>query len=484
MSNTNTTIHVSNISSAIQKHHLEELFGACGQCDITDLVNDSINNTQSCDVIYSKIEDSKAALFLNAVPLGDKNIQVRYKYDNNDNNNAAVNDTQQQLQSSDNNQYTISSTSINSNSTGITDNGINNNNNNNNKYNLDTLHSTSVDHNNPASRTIYVGNLSPLVDETILHDYFNACGSITQIKFGQYDPSISMNRYAFIEFDTYNGCQQAKLLNGMKLAERPLKIGNALNSITNKKDNTSTTTRTHRTHNNNNKSDAIKVINEKLGLDNDLDDVEKQRASEAMRKVKQAQQRLAAKALGATTITDNVINNNNIDNANAADTSTNNQAANTTPTNTTTDNHLSNTNTTTTTTTQPTDNSTRRSPSPVRGLHSPSRSRSHTRSHSRSISRRSRSPDYYSRRRYEDIRDTRYNSRDRYYDRRDYRYDDNRYSDRRYDDSYRYSSHSRSPRYGRNDSSSYNRSYRDYSNKPNNNKPGMIWDGYVWREAK
>ncbi|KAJ3195954.1 Protein srek1IP1 [Irineochytrium annulatum] len=72
------------------------------------------------------------------------------------------------------------------------------------------------------SRTIYAGNITGMVTEKELTEFFAACGPIAYLKMAG-DPNIGA-RFAFIEFvATPEGALQALQLNGYLLGDRQLK---------------------------------------------------------------------------------------------------------------------------------------------------------------------------------------------------------------------------------------------------------------------
>ena len=358
------TISVSNISLQIEQHHLHELFSACGVCTVQQLYVQPNGTSKSCIVAFNNPDECKAATFLNGVPLGDKLIDVKLGDDNNDTTTTTTTTTTTQS-----NTY--------------------NNNTANNQSNANTIDNASQSN----SSTVYVGNLSPIVDDAILLQYFSTVGPVVSVKFGSSDGTL--NRYAFIEFRSVSSATIAKQLNGSILADRPMKISSANQSTKSSKPSSS-------------------VYNENMIVNNvNLSEVEKQRAEAAMQKVREAQARLAAKAAGLQSIATTpqsptpAPSNYTTTSTIVPPQSTKTYSPNSVPAQVT---HSA----------SPVITHNRLDQSPPRDLRSPSPIRSHSRSHSANRGSYSRSPSppprYRSRERSGD-RD-RYNSYDRRYRRR------------------------------------------------------------------
>lgn len=71
------------------------------------------------------------------------------------------------------------------------------------------------------SRTVYIGNISSVVTEQELTHHFAACGPVAYVKMAG-DPA-QPTRFAFLEFATVAGAHAALSMNGLILADRPLK---------------------------------------------------------------------------------------------------------------------------------------------------------------------------------------------------------------------------------------------------------------------
>ncbi|KAJ2661525.1 hypothetical protein GGH99_006940, partial [Coemansia sp. RSA 1285] len=71
------------------------------------------------------------------------------------------------------------------------------------------------------SRTIYVGNIASWVAEQQLMDFFAVCGPVAYVKMA--GDGMQPTRFAFVEFADVQTAQAALQMNGMMLADRPLK---------------------------------------------------------------------------------------------------------------------------------------------------------------------------------------------------------------------------------------------------------------------
>ncbi|KAJ2660713.1 hypothetical protein IWW48_002810 [Coemansia sp. RSA 1200] len=79
------------------------------------------------------------------------------------------------------------------------------------------------------SRTIYVGNIASWVGEQQLMDFFAVCGPVAYVKMA--GDGMQPTRFAFVEFADVQTAQAALQMNGMMLADRPLKVNHSKNSI-------------------------------------------------------------------------------------------------------------------------------------------------------------------------------------------------------------------------------------------------------------
>jgi hypothetical protein len=84
------------------------------------------------------------------------------------------------------------------------------------------------------ARTIYVGNLNPMIKDNHLRQFFSACGEINHVKV----VGDSSQRHGFIEFKLLSSVATAMSLNGTQLGDRVIKVNHANNPIV--KDTTET----------------------------------------------------------------------------------------------------------------------------------------------------------------------------------------------------------------------------------------------------
>ncbi|KAJ2539344.1 hypothetical protein EV175_006357, partial [Coemansia sp. RSA 1933] len=79
------------------------------------------------------------------------------------------------------------------------------------------------------SRTIYVGNIASWVGEQQLMDFFSTSGPVAYVKMA--GDGMQPTRFAFVEFADVRNAQAALQMNGMMLADRPLKVNHSKNAI-------------------------------------------------------------------------------------------------------------------------------------------------------------------------------------------------------------------------------------------------------------
>ena len=83
------------------------------------------------------------------------------------------------------------------------------------------------------ARTIYVGNLNPMIQSEHLHEFFGVCGNVNLVKIAGNSTNPQAARYGFVEFETLEAARAAYNLSGHFLLDRPIKIGPAKNAILN-----------------------------------------------------------------------------------------------------------------------------------------------------------------------------------------------------------------------------------------------------------
>ncbi|KAJ2777060.1 hypothetical protein H4R18_005347 [Coemansia javaensis] len=79
------------------------------------------------------------------------------------------------------------------------------------------------------SRTVYVGNIAARTTEQELMDFFSACGPVAYVKMA--GDGLQPTRFAFVEFAEFATAQAALQMNGMRLADRALKVNHSKNAI-------------------------------------------------------------------------------------------------------------------------------------------------------------------------------------------------------------------------------------------------------------
>ncbi|KAJ2890184.1 hypothetical protein IWW38_004273, partial [Coemansia aciculifera] len=79
------------------------------------------------------------------------------------------------------------------------------------------------------SRTIYVGNIAANVSDQQVMDFFSVCGPVAYVKMA--GDGLQPTRFAFVEFADMTTAQSALQMNGMVLADRPLKVNHSKNAI-------------------------------------------------------------------------------------------------------------------------------------------------------------------------------------------------------------------------------------------------------------
>ena len=91
------------------------------------------------------------------------------------------------------------------------------------------------------ARTIYVGNLNPMIQVDHLKEFFSVCGAVNLVKIAGNSTNPQAARYGFVEFETTEPAHAAYNLSGHFLLDRPIKIGPARNAILNPHPSTKST---------------------------------------------------------------------------------------------------------------------------------------------------------------------------------------------------------------------------------------------------
>ncbi|KAL1920554.1 uncharacterized protein VTP21DRAFT_931 [Calcarisporiella thermophila] len=112
------------------------------------------------------------------------------------------------------------------------------------------------------ARTVYIGNLSSSLPEEEIIRFFSNCGPVAYLKMS--GDATQPTRFAFMEFATLEGARAAMEMTGTILADRPIKVNHSKNPISKPQPNFSSPA-----------------------------------ASEAMRRVREAQQRISNKIRSA-----------------------------------------------------------------------------------------------------------------------------------------------------------------------------------------
>jgi RNA recognition motif-containing protein len=247
------SIIVTNISPLLELVHLKELFECCGPISKSSIQKDAEGKPSSCRLTFKDPAHAKAAIFLSGTPLGDRSLQVSADMPQNNNSlpAAAVTNVANNLVLP----ITLPGTGLNTNTATVTIPGMNS-----------TLNTQKRA--DEVLRTVYVGNLGPQIEAEILKQFFSACGEISFVKIA--GASDNASRYAFIEFKELGHAAMAMQLTGSMLGDRQIKVGKANNPI-------------------------VKPASE------EPDPEENQRKiDDAMKKVREAQAKLAEKLVGDT----------------------------------------------------------------------------------------------------------------------------------------------------------------------------------------
>lgn len=187
---------VTNICPQLDDTHIRELFECCGK-----IASLTMSSTQPrfCEITFADSAHAKAASFLSNTPLGDRNLQVVIKENTPAPMPAAVAPTNEEEMFGD-------------------------------PMLSGPLRVAAEKRMREIACTIYVGNVDCSVDEDTFRKFFAPCGPIAHVKIAG-DTLGKPSRFGFIEYLEPEHAQAAIGLNGAVLADRPLKVGKANNSI-------------------------------------------------------------------------------------------------------------------------------------------------------------------------------------------------------------------------------------------------------------
>jgi len=215
-------VEITGISSTLDESHLRELFECCGTIKSLTM-SLSPEMTRVCHIDFLNRQEAEAAAMLTGTPLGDKNLRVIMKTEE----EAAT--IQGEGKADPPAKPLTNSSQV--------------------EEAFNKLQEWSKPPSNPVflekskvreeelARTIYVGNLAPLVTGTHLRSIFQNCGQVLYLKLSadQRDMMGSINlsesKYAFIEFASREAAKRAFHLHGTPLGDRPMKIGKATSPI-------------------------------------------------------------------------------------------------------------------------------------------------------------------------------------------------------------------------------------------------------------
>jgi len=234
----NRTIEICNLSDTTNETNLREIFSACGTIE-TLIVKTVFGRGRICYIKYKEPMSAEAATTLNWSEFYNKILNIKIVKD-------SVIDY---YKSDDNNKKPNNENGNGVNANGQIQNTNNDNANNNTNYHNeistenannefvsnvvgDMQSEISQEDNNPETRekltrTIYVGNLNPLLSEAQVKEYFSSCGDINVLKVA----GTNSIRYAFIEFATAEAAKKTFQLTGQMLMECPIKVGPSKTAI-------------------------------------------------------------------------------------------------------------------------------------------------------------------------------------------------------------------------------------------------------------
>jgi hypothetical protein len=185
-----TAIVVSNISPALEEHHLSELFACCGPIKSLSMTE---GIDRLCTIEYLEPAHAQAAALLSGTPLGDRNIYVVLK---------------QNPSPSELFQNAVASVPL-------------------------SLPLVQAAHKraDEVARTVYVGNLNLETGEEPIKKFFARIGTVLHVKLAGDNTMGRTGRFAFVEFDTREAADQALTMSGGQIGDRIVKVGRSNNPI-------------------------------------------------------------------------------------------------------------------------------------------------------------------------------------------------------------------------------------------------------------
>lgn len=195
-------VKVENIAKLVTEKQITDIFECCGE--ILELRFDVRNPaaTQTCYIKFANPSDCETALVLSGVELGDTKLSVTPASEQ----EAQVGNLEKNSTPGD--EYAKALSLV--------------------QNMMQGPGGTTGPVDDPAKRTIYVGNLSQACTPQHLIKEFGVFGEVAYIKFSQGKKEF---RYAFIEFGTEESATKAFSLHGKTIAGSTIKVGKAHNPI-------------------------------------------------------------------------------------------------------------------------------------------------------------------------------------------------------------------------------------------------------------
>jgi len=213
-------IEIKNISNVLEDSHLRELFECCGKIETMEMRRDQ--DGRVCFIEFSTAQEAEAAGMLSGTQLGDLPLKVSQKSEA---DAAVLMETKKDMQPATAptpNEDVEKALEKVKEFARLPANK--------------TYMEESRKRDDKLARTIYVGNLNPMVTEEHLRAIFKACGEIDYMKMSAQEKALDPTsqsdvRYAFVEFVTAESAQRAFSLQGTPVGDRPMKIGKATTPI-------------------------------------------------------------------------------------------------------------------------------------------------------------------------------------------------------------------------------------------------------------